>query len=995
MKHYSVFVTVLSLIFCQSALAAPWITAHTNLTDGSTLDVSSDLDITSSIATSSKGGRFAGVLYTNNASITGAGNVFIENNSAASNTTDTIYGVYTSNSGVMTNSGFTGNLTVENDRSAAPTHDSNSADAYGVYGNWVGDWAGDMTVTAISGMATNDAEAHAYGFYGGVDGNLVGDVTVVAQSGGTSQNARLCATGVSGDVNGDVIGSVAAQAIAGNTFSTNTGARAHAAAYGISGSVSSNVTGDISVKATAGEAISTYCKARAFAKAYGAYNVGGDISGDIIVTATGGKAYGGYDGGSYDSAKAYAEAYGISGSVAGDVSGLVQSIATAGEAYATATNNGAQSYASSYGISGRVDGDMTGTVVAEATGGIGEGYGGYAGAYSYGIGGVSNFSGAIQSTAVGGLAVAGGCSADADAEAYGIGGDVYGDLLGVVTATATGGTADGDSSGDASATAYGLKGDVDGVISGTITAIATAGLTNGASDTAEAYGIYGDHGDLTFSNATVSAQAYENDGTLISRNSYAVYNAGDVVFAGGNSRIAGNIIACNSVRVDSGTFTPVGRVQVDSSLRVGPAGTLEFELYGAPGHAKNSKLDVSNGSSTGTVDFDAGATVSVVDADGATLRSVIGSHELISSDGINGGSNINYEVASVFEMDFTVTSNALIGNVTGVKDQDSSAPAQVQAAASAANAVMSHISRGSGMARAAVRGGNGGAVAEPDGPGGPDVRSGEWTAYFRQFNDLGGMDSDGTKDGFDWQTSGYMLGMERLIQDQLIIGVAGGQAFTDIDGKRGSGGGASKMLMGTVYGNLFDDVKYLEAGLFYAQVDNDTERIDTANNRYTGDYDSTLFGCWIEAGYTIKQTDDSRIEPYIRSSYVSGNHDGFTDAGGPIPMTVSANGTDNWTIEGGARFSKTMDLKNGGSLLGELKAGLQAELLDNSVGVNTMVAGVNQKANGPDADRAALVLGLRLDWALNEKLTVGANYEPTLSGNWQNHALDFSVKYQF
>jgi len=265
-----------------------------------------------------------------------------------------------------------------------------------------------------------------------------------------------------------------------------------------------------------------------------------------------------------------------------------------------------------------------------------------------------------------------------------------------------------------------------------------------------------------------------------------------------------------------------------------------------------------------------------------------------------------------------------------------------------------------------------------------------------QYNDLGGLDSDGAQAGFDWQTSGYMIGMEKLVNPQLILGVSAGQAWTDLDGLRGSGGGASQMMITTLYGNWFSESAYCEAGLLYATANNDTERIDTALDRYTGNYDSQMFGGWIETGWMARKTENTELEPYVRSTYISGQQDAYTDAGsGLAPMSVSANGTDNWQVEGGARLTRIWNLKNEKQFRLELKAGAQYELLDNCVTVNTLVAGSNQRASSPEADRMAMVLGARADLGLTDSLHAGVGYEPTFSGNWQNHAIDFTLRYEF
>ncbi len=132
------------------------------------------------------------------------------------------------------------------------------------------------------------------------------------------------------------------------------------------------------------------------------------------------------------------------------------------------------------------------------------------------------------------------------------------------------------------------------------------------------------------------------------------------------------------------------------------------------------------------------------------------------------------------------------------------------------------------------------------------------------------------------------------------------------------------------------------------------------------------------------------LKPYLRATYISGNHDGYTDRG-PTPMSVSANGTDNLMTELGVRCKTRL----GNRFSAEVKAGLQREWLDNTVSVNTLVVGDRQRAESPDADELALVLGVRTQMDINDDMSLSVGYEPVISDNWYNHALDIVLSYTF
>lgn len=526
-------------------------------------------------------------------------------------------------------------------------------------------------------------------------------------------------------------------------------------------------------------------------------------------------------------------------------------------------------------------------------------------------------------------------------------------------------------------------------------------------------------GSTWFNSESLSVGEYGAGGLVIADGG-AVYNVNGYI--GRVSGSTGLVLATGvgSVWSNFGFLTVGGYGEGSMTVENGAKGVVGGSMHLASGSsiilASGGRLDVAddavlasdsllgfvlsdlNGTGVMTVGrnlYNDGAILKLTSSDHLKMGS---EYELVRAASISDSfsSFETNNLLSVYDVELKQSVTNVTATVQGVKNQNTDTPSVSKATAAATRVAMSDISNRAGAARALLRSRqlSGSRPVGTVRPAGALV-NGEWTAYMRQFNALGGLDSDGSQAGFDWQTSGYMIGMEKWVNEQLVIGFSGGQSSTDLDGLRGAGGGASKMFMASLYGNWFTDCSYCELGLFYARADSDTERIDTALERYTGTYDSTLFGGWIEAGWLVKKTETTELEPYIRSTYVSGTHDGYTDAGGEFPMKVSANGTDNWELESGARLSREWKMENEMPLRMELKAGVQCELLDNRVKVNTLVAGTSQRASSPDADRAALVFGARVDLGLTDSLNIGAGYEPTFAGNWQNHTFDLRLTIEF
>jgi outer membrane autotransporter protein len=925
--------------------------------------------------------------------------------------------------------------------SATPSDDKGAhayAYTYGVYGSVTGNVSGTINAEATGGNAASTAsgayaDGVAFGVFGGVSGNVDGMISATA-TGGNASNlgtnpdsesfAGANAYGVFRSMIGNVNGSIYAKATGGNADSTESGALAYANTYGVYGDVTGNVNGTINLTATAGNA-SAYEYANADAYAYGIHgSVTGNVNGTISAEAIGGNA-------DSTSSGAYADVRvsGVYGDVIGNVNGTISAAGYAGTSTSSATSIWGSADAEArqvFGVYGDVIGNVSGTISATATAGSvfssNFNSGAHAEANAFGVGGdmIGDVSGTISAMATGGYVSSTNNSEEtvAGAAAFGIARDLIGDVSGTISATAIGGSA-GSTGFVSFAFAAGIAGrdeyDNTALISnftGNIYASATAGLeivggvTNGGYAAAIGIGAT----DTLYLNAptgSIHAVVAAPDGYEIGGlteeaaafgipppGAYAILSgAGDDTVLLGNVDIVGDIDMGGGINMLGlyGTTTVEGDVYAVSGTD-----TFEFELYEDISSPFNGKLVVD-----GQVVATNGASIGAHAAEGQTADNFFGNnYEVITATGGIDGT-FSEGVDSLFILDIDVGDTNVVITIIpeGLQPQDGeNTPAGcsvAQTAVASANAVMNDLSRHAGAVRSGQREGD-----SPAGPQGPDVAqrrrldSGEWIAYLRQVNYLGSQDSDGGIAGYDWNSHGFMLGVEKLVGEGLILGAEGGGLWANLDGNSGAGGGGSDMILGSLYGSLFSESWYAEGGVTYAHAGNDADRIATDTQRYTGEFDSDLFGGWLEGGYTFAKG-SNKLEPYARTTYLHGEHDGYTDSGGTNPMTVDSTTTDNWLTELGVRGIHEWMLENDALVRLALKAGWRQEWLDNNVTADGQILGINVPLESPESDSSALVLGAKADWQITDALVLGIEYEPVISGNWYYHNIagELSIKF--
>jgi len=587
-------------------------------------------------------------------------------------------------------------------------------------------------------------------------------------------------------------------ALGGTAFAVDDDlAFAEAHAYGIYGDLIGNMTGNIIVGAQAGEAsIKSYANTSAFACGIYGDSIG-NLAGNIIVTARGGPMS---SASSYGDAFAYA--YGVLGDFTGDLSGTINAIAIGGMA-------GFPSHRAASAFVAGIEGDQIN---------------------------ISNFTGNISVQAISGL-------------------EIENSVTNVSTASAKGVSADEK-----------------------LYLNALSGSIHAEIEAPDGYTV----DDLPEDSIALAIEGGEQSDTIL---------LGDVDLIGdtdlntgtnqitvfGDTRIEGNIVATdgwNEFNINSGMLTPVGTVRIsnlyNNQLNVASGGGFAFDLVGDPGNSLNSKVIID-----GILSATDPVAIAAYAAEGTHAKELFGNrYEVIVAEEFDA--TFFDSLNSLFAFDIEMNETNVFITPTGLKPQvGASTPSGnsvSMATIQSAQTVMNDLSARSRSMRSVLREAASkrfsGALASasttgqrkrvndqlndagmgsllPDGSASPvsiprPWMEEKWRLFVRQFTDLGSQDSDGSIAGFDWKSSGSIVGAEKVFDQSLLIGLAGGMVWTDLDGKQGAGGGASKMGIATLYGSYFTDTWFAEAGFSYAHAWNDAQRIATDGQHYTGKYESDL-----------------------------------------------------------------------------------------------------------------------------------------------------------
>lgn len=166
-----------------------------------------------------------------------------------------------------------------------------------------------------------------------------------------------------------------------------------------------------------------------------------------------------------------------------------------------------------------------------------------------------------------------------------------------------------------------------------------------------------------------------------------------------------------------------------------------------------------------------------------------------------------------------------------------------------------------------------------------------WGQGFGPWGSTGG--NNGTAK-LDRDTHGLLLGADKLVYHNWLVGVIGGVSSTDVDvdARRSTGSGTNYHL-GVYGGNQWDKLA-LRSTLAYSWHDIDstrTPRFAGFSDRDSGDYRGNTVQAATELGYTV-QVAFGQLEPFVNLTYVNLHTNGFNERGGAAALNVHSDNTD-------------------------------------------------------------------------------------------------------
>ena len=251
------------------------------------------------------------------------------------------------------------------------------------------------------------------------------------------------------------------------------------------------------------------------------------------------------------------------------------------------------------------------------------------------------------------------------------------------------------------------------------------------------------------------------------------------------------------------------------------------------------------------------------------------------------------------------------------------------------------------------------------------------------------LDDTSKAKGFDADSAGVALGIEKFINKDVKIGAGYAYTNTDIDGFMRSTDVDTHTAI--LYGEYKPSNWYVNGIATYGWSDYSEDK-SIAGVGVKADYDVETFGLQAMTGYDMN-VNGFGFTPEVGLRYVHIKQDAYTDS---ADQKVSGNDSDILTGVIGAKVNKTFALDNGMLIKPEARIAATYDMINDDVNsVVTLANGSAYAVEGEALDRFGMEFGAGITAEVNDNVEFSLGYEGKFREDYQDHTGLINAKYKF
>ncbi len=268
--------------------------------------------------------------------------------------------------------------------------------------------------------------------------------------------------------------------------------------------------------------------------------------------------------------------------------------------------------------------------------------------------------------------------------------------------------------------------------------------------------------------------------------------------------------------------------------------------------------------------------------------------------------------------------------------------------------------------------------------------------WLKAFGSDSEMDMRDGVAGYDADTHGVVIGIDQIIGNDMLVGMALSFAGTDVEGKSTARSITdTDQIQGTLYGTLFMNDFFINGSVAYAHSSSATERTGFGV-AVTGEYDTSTYSASVGAGMPIDM-ESYAITPQITLAYSHVNPDEYTESGFGA-LKVSPESMDLFGIKAGVTINKKL-VFDGGTLSPKLRLIADWDVLQEKALVNSSWVSTGTTVtptSGPKPAALGGIFGAGVDYATDDGVYVfSIDYDLSTRSDFVSHAASAQFRFNF
>ncbi|RKY09830.1 MAG: hypothetical protein DRP66_01225 [Planctomycetota bacterium] len=268
--------------------------------------------------------------------------------------------------------------------------------------------------------------------------------------------------------------------------------------------------------------------------------------------------------------------------------------------------------------------------------------------------------------------------------------------------------------------------------------------------------------------------------------------------------------------------------------------------------------------------------------------------------------------------------------------------------------------------------------------------------FVKTYASKGDRESDGSQAGYDFEIYGTALGIDKLIDENLLAGIAFGYSNGNVGSSDNLTQNSMETFSTSIYGSWFDLDSYVDVVVGYGHNWYDVSRkISIAGLRASSNPESDVWSTSITAGKAF-YLDDTTVEPFAGFSYTLLQSRGYTESGaGNISLSVDRDNVDSINSMLGMRIAKYF-VVNEKPLATEFTLAWKHDYSDR-IQTSSRFVGSNSafSTRGLDPLRDSMIAAVSIEANLTENSKLFVKYDTEFNGQFQSHTGQIGVKVTF